>query len=137
MEYKPSDSNPLLQARVPDLTSVPTSSPLPTPHGKEGIRTYRWRWVVLGIFSLNNVITVYLWFMSAIVADLMICYYGITDTLLNFTTTSYMMVSVAFLLPATWFMDKCGLRLPAVFAMFMVALGASIRVIGTGIKLTP
>ena len=132
---EPAWKDPLLQAKVIQEPEDPTVSPSHSssssfPH--QGIRIYKQRWVVLGIFSLNTTVTMYIWIMSAIVADLMVCYYRITDTLLNFTSTSYMMVSVVFMLPATWFMDRYGLRLPVVLASAMVALGASIRVIGTG-----
>jgi MFS family permease len=119
------DDTSLLQVKPP--TSPPPTDGTPTPN-----RVYRWRWVVLAIFVFNNLVTNYIWIMSAIVADLMVCYYGITDTLLNFSTTSYMMVYTIFMLPATWFMDRYGLRLPTVLGSAVMALGASIRVIGTG-----
>ena len=117
--------SPLLRAKV-------SPNPSDSPSNSQGITVYKWRWVVLAAFFLNNAVTNYIWIMSAIVADLMVCYYGITDTLLNFTTTSYMMVYAVFMLPATWFMDRYGLRLPVVLASAMMALGAAIRVIGTG-----
>jgi fucose permease len=87
---------------------------------------------MLAIFSLNSAVTNYMWIMSAIIADLMVCYYGITETQLNFTTTSYMIVYLVLGLPSAWFMDKYGLRLPMVLTSATIALGASVRVIGTG-----
>ena len=117
--------SPLLRVKV-------SPNPSDSPSNSQGITVYKWRWVVLAAFFLNNAVTNYIWIMSAIIADLIVCYYGITDTLLNFTTTSYMIVYIVFILPVTWFMDRYGLRLPVVLASAMMALGAAIRVIGTG-----
>lgn len=121
------DTSPLLQAS--DVEALTTPPPLAS---NSSIRTYPWRWVVLAIFLLNNAVTNYIWIMSAIVADLMVCYYGITETMLNFTTTSYMMVYCVFVFPSAWFMNRYGLRLPVVLASAVAALGAGIRVLGTG-----
>ena len=123
-------ASPLLR-RDSGKKHAETSSDL---EGGEGpaIRTYLWRWVVLGVFSLNNAVTNYVWIMSAIIADVMVCYYGVSTTLVNLLSTSYMMVYVVLMFPTAWLMDKYGLRLPAVVASAMMALGAALRVMGTG-----
>ena len=123
------DKTPLLHPTATSPTSIsPPSSPQPEPP----IKTYLWRWVVLGLFSLNNAVTNYIWIMSAAIADVMTCYYHITDTTLNFLTTSYMMMYCVLVFPAAWAMGKYGLRTPAVVASAAMALGAALRVIGTG-----
>ena len=120
-------------SRLLSKASGVVSSPPPLLLGhQEDIKVYRWRWVVLAILFLNCTVSNFIWIMSATIADLMVCYYGITDTLLNFTTTSYMMVYTVLALPAAWFMDKYGLRLPMVLTSATISLGATIRVIGTG-----
>ncbi len=114
-------------------TTPPSSSPPCTPSGKlPPIKTYLRRWVVLGLFSLNNAVTNYIWIMSAAVADVMTCYYGVSETMLNYLTTSYMMMYCLLVFPAAWLMGKHGLRMPAVLASAAMALGASLRVLGTG-----
>lgn len=121
-----SDNAPLLHHHKKNGVTLPSPAV-----AAAAIKTYRWRWVVLGIFTLNQAVCNYIWIMSASVADLMVCYYGVSETLVNFTTTSYMMMYLVLMWPATWLMDKYGLRLPAVLASASSALGASLRVIGT------
>ena len=108
------------------------------PNAKGGlpppkIKTYPWRWVVLAVFTLNNAITNYVWIMSAVIADLMSCYYGVSQTWVNLLSTSFMMSYVVLMWPGVWVMDRFGLRLPVVVSSGLVAMGAALRVIGTGL----
>ena len=102
------------------------STPLPE------IKVYKWRWVVLGLFSLNNMTLNYVWIMAAPVANLITCYYRTSDTMVNLLSTSYMMMYTLMALPVSWAMDRYGLRVCAVLASAACALGASIKVFGSG-----
>ena len=131
------DKTPLLYpaAKSQDGHSSPLPLPSPPPDEKSSppIKTYRWRWVVLALFTLNNAVTNYIWIMSASIADLMTCYYDISETTLNYLTTSYMMVYCFLVFPAAWMMEKYGLKLPTVISSAAIALGAALRVVGTGL----
>ena len=96
------------------------------------IRTYLWRWVVLAIFFLNLGINNSVWITIAPVADVMRCYYGISNTWVNTTTTVYMATYVLFFLPCAWILDRYGLRMTMILASFANALGTAVRVAGTG-----
>ena len=102
------------------------STPLPE------IKVYKWRWVVLGLFSLNNVSLNYVWIMAAPVANLITCYYRTSDTMVNLLSTSYMITYTLMALPVSWAMDRYGLKVCAVLASAASALGASIKVFGSG-----
>lgn len=110
-----------------DISVLPT-----TDANGAGIRTYLWRWVVLAIFFLNLGVNNMLWISIAPVADVMRCYYGISNTWVNTTTTVYMATYVLFFLPCAWFLDRYGLRATMVLASVTNALGAAVRVAGTG-----
>ena len=96
------------------------------------LRTYRWRWVVLAIFSLNLCVNNWVWIMAAPIADVFRCYYGVSNFWVNAVTLSCNIVYVLFAIPAALFLDRYGLRATMMFATLTNALGTSIRVIGTG-----
>ena len=96
------------------------------------IRTYWWRWVELAIFSLNLGMNNAAWITFAPVADVMRCYYGISNTWVNTTTTISMATYIVFFLPCAWFLDRYGLRATMILASVTNALGTAVRVAGTG-----
>lgn len=100
--------------------------------GEVKIRAYWWRWNILIVFTLtlaeNNVV----WITAAPVADVMRCYYGISNTWVNAMTANYMATYVLFFFPAVWFLDRYGLRPTMIVATLVNALGTSLRVIGAG-----
>ena len=102
------------------------------PQGTIVIRTYWWRWVVLAIFFLNLGMNNMVWITIAPVADVMRCYYGISNTWVNTTTTVCMAAYVIFFLPCAWFLDRYGLRATMILASVTNALGTAVRVAGTG-----
>ena len=102
------------------------SNPLPE------IKVYKWRWVVLGLFFLNNMSMNYVWIMAAPVANLITCYYRTSDIMVNLLSTSYMIMYTLMVLPVSWAMDRYGLRVCAVLASAACALGTSIKVFGSG-----
>ena len=96
------------------------------------IKTYRWRWVVVILFAMNNISLNYVWIMAAPVANVITCYYGVSDTMVNLLSTSYMIMYTVMALPVSWAMDRYGLRVCAVLASGVSALGASIKIFGSG-----
>ena len=114
------------------LLNQSSSSPEPQLPSNTAIKVYPWRWVVLAIFTLNNAVTNYLWIMSSVVADVMLCYYSISETMLNLLSTSYMMVYIVMVIPAVWLINNHGLKTPTVIASGMMTLGAALRVAGSG-----
>ena len=96
------------------------------------IRTYQWRWVELAIFFLNLGVNNTVWITIAPVADVMRCYYGISNTWVNTTTTVGMATYVLFFLPCAWILDRYGLRVTMILASLVNALGTAVRVAGTG-----
>ena len=100
--------------------------------GKVGVKTNWMRWNVLIVFTLtlahNNVV----WITGAPVADVMRCYYGISNTWVNALTANYMATYVLFFFAAAWFLDRYGLRPTMIVAGLVNAFGTSLRVIGAG-----
>ena len=100
--------------------------------GEAKIRTYWWRWNILIVFTLTLAANNVVWITAAPVADVMRCYYGISNTWVNALTANYMATYVLFFFPAAWFLDRYGLRPTMIVAGLMNAFGTSLRVIGAG-----
>ncbi len=132
----PSEKQPLVYSSISKYGSggalesqelaLGKTSPLPE------IKTYKWRWVVLILFALNNLSLNYVWIMAAPVANVITCYYGVSDTLVNLLSTSYMIMYTLMALPVSWGMHRYGLRPCAILASAVSALGASMKVFGSG-----
>lgn len=100
--------------------------------GEVKIRTYWWRWNTLIVFTLTLAANNVVWITAAPVADVMRCYYDISNTWVNAMTANYMATYVLFFFPAAWFLDRYGLRPTMIAATLMNAFGTSLRVIGAG-----
>ena len=96
------------------------------------IQTYRWRWVVLLIFSLNLAMTNIIWIPSAPIANVVICYYDISLFWVNALSEVYMLVYIPLLFPVVWMLDKYGLKLSLMIGACSDAAGAALKLAGTG-----
>ena len=123
-------NGPSLDTRQP-LVQRP-AAPISPDHEGNSIRTYKWRWIVLSVFFLNLGINNFVWITAAPVADVMRCYYGISNTWVNTTTTVYMATYIVFFLPCVLFLERYGLKATMVLASVTNALGTAVRVAGTG-----
>lgn len=96
------------------------------------LRSYWWRWWVLAVFSLNSVLSNWTWITFAPIADIMKCYYGITNDIVN--TLSLVSAIVAFLLilPASWMLIRFGIRFVVIASSAATAIGVALRVGGAG-----
>ena len=117
--------------------------PLVKPTGKETIqdtekgadseiRTYRWRWVVLILYSLSNAMVNIIWIPSAPIADVVSCYYGVTLFWVNALSQVYMLSYVVLLFLIVWMLDKYGLSVCLAIATCCDAAGAALKLAGTG-----
>ena len=98
----------------------------------EKIKIYWWRWVVLAVFtsiiSTNNAI----WITFGSVADVVTCYYGVSDFWVNSLATVFMLTYLLLIFPAIWFVNAVGLRATVVIAACCNAIGAGLRMAAVG-----
>ena len=107
------------------------------PKSAKPVRTYWWRWVVLGVFTLNLSMTNLQWITFGPVADVVTCYYGISNFWVNSLSMVYMLVYILCFVLSALSLDRLGLRTTIVIGSCMNALGAALRVAGTGIYSIP
>ena len=94
-------------------------------------RTYWWRWTVLLVFVLNVLANNLLWITFASVADVMRCYYGIDNNLVNALSLSSAILTALLVVPSSWLLNRHGIRFTVVLSSAANALGGALRVIGT------
>ena len=96
------------------------------------VRTYWWRWIVLLVFSLNLAMTNILWITAAPIANVVMCYYNVSEFWVNSLSEVYMLTYIILLFPAVWLLDKYGLRLSILLGACGDAAGAALKLAGTG-----
>ena len=100
--------------------------------GAQPIRTYWWRWTTLSIFVLNLGMFNCLWLTFAPIANVIQCYYNIGQFWVNSLSLVTMVMYVVLMFPSAWCLEKFGLRTTTVIASCATALGAGLRLAGTG-----
>lgn len=113
------------------ISATPTPSGVDKPSATE-IRTYWWRWWVLSVYMLNLILNNLLWITFAPIADVMRCYYGITDDVVNTLSLVSAILALLLVLPASWLLTRFGIRFVLVISSAANALGGAIRVGGAG-----
>ena len=125
------DSDYHYETLLPEHRYTPVNEsfePKPLPE----IRTYWWRWVVLTVFCLNFAMNNIFWITASPIADVIKCYYQVNDFWVNSLSSVFMPVYIIFAFPCAWMMDKYGIRVMVVLASCSNALGAGLRIAGSG-----
>ncbi|XP_075939876.1 choline/ethanolamine transporter FLVCR1 [Anarhichas minor] len=96
---------------------------------KEKLETklYRRRFAVLAVFSLYSLVNAFQWIQYSIIANVFTRYYGVTNGKVDWLSIVYMLAYVPLIFPATWLLDRKGLRLTAL-------LGAGLNCAGAWLK---
>ncbi|XP_046438070.1 feline leukemia virus subgroup C receptor-related protein 2-like isoform X1 [Daphnia pulex] len=100
-------------------------SPLPIQ-----TKVYRRRWLMLVIFLLVSMSSAFQWIQFAIINNLIMKYYNVDSTTVDWTSLVYMVTYIPLIFPGAWIMDKVGLRITLLMGAFGTALGAWIKVLG-------
>ncbi|XP_071323926.1 heme transporter FLVCR1 [Trachinotus anak] len=94
---------------------------------KPGTRLYRRRFAVLAVFSLSSLVNAFQWIQYSIVANVFARFYAVSSAGVDWLSIAYMVTYVPLILPATWLLDRRGLRLTAL-------LGAGLNCAGAWLK---
>uniref|UniRef100_A0A3B4Z8H9 Choline/ethanolamine transporter FLVCR1 n=1 Tax=Stegastes partitus TaxID=144197 RepID=A0A3B4Z8H9_9TELE len=90
-------------------------------------KLYRRRFAVLTVFSLYSLVNAFQWIQYSIIANVFTAYYGVTNDKVDWLSIVYMVAYVPLIFPATWLLDRKGLRLTAL-------LGAGLNCAGAWLK---
>ncbi|KAM7395936.1 hypothetical protein PAMA_007284 [Pampus argenteus] len=90
-------------------------------------RLYRRRFAVLTVFSLYSLVNAFQWIQYSIITNVFMQYYGVSSSSVDWLSIVYMVAYVPLIFPATWLLDRKGLRLTAL-------LGAGLNCAGAWLK---
>ncbi|XP_061602572.1 feline leukemia virus subgroup C receptor-related protein 1 isoform X2 [Cololabis saira] len=102
-------------------------SPPPEDRGRPQTRLYRRRFAVLAVFSLYSMVNAFQWIHYSIITNVFTGFYGVSSDRVDWLSIVYMAAYVPLILPATWLLDRRGLRLTAL-------LGAGLNCAGAWLK---
>ncbi|KAG5318163.1 FLVC2 protein, partial [Pseudoatta argentina] len=108
-----------------DLTKIIESGE-PTDVKQLKLKVYKKRWLMLIIFMIyagsNSQ-----WIKYSIITNIVVRYYGVSSMMVDWTSMSFMAFYIAFIFPASYVTDKCGLR-------WTITIGAGLNCLGAWIK---
>ncbi|XP_022662274.1 uncharacterized MFS-type transporter C09D4.1-like [Varroa jacobsoni] len=115
-----------------DQASTLTSGGLQPNGTVQGVtRVFRYRYVILLLFCLYSMVNAFGWVEYSIIHDIVKRHYQIQDDeTVNWTALVYSVSYIPLIFPATWLMEKKGLRFVIVIGAFGTALGSWIKVFG-------
>uniref|UniRef100_A0A1A7Y1F6 Choline/ethanolamine transporter FLVCR1 n=1 Tax=Iconisemion striatum TaxID=60296 RepID=A0A1A7Y1F6_9TELE len=90
-------------------------------------KLYRRRFAVLAVFSLYSMMNAFQWIHYSIITNVFTRFYGVSNDKVDWLSVVYMVAYVPLIFPATWLLDRRGLRLTAL-------LGAGLNCAGAWLK---
>ncbi|KAI5632862.1 major facilitator superfamily domain-containing protein [Phthorimaea operculella] len=89
---------------------------------------YPIRWVVLFIFVFYSASNSMQWIQYSIIQDAVVNYYGVSSITVYWTSMIYMITYIPLIFPASWLLDKTGLRVTTIIGAFGTCFGAWLKV---------
>lgn len=115
-----------LEAKGPDVT-VQTERALSGDRALQ-TRLYRRRWVIVFLFSCYSLCNAYQWIQYGIITNIFMKFYSVEGIAVDWLSMIYMLAYIPFIFPATWILDKKGLRFAALLANALNCAGTWIKV---------
>lgn len=91
-------------------------------------KIYKRRWLILIIFVLYSASNSMQWIQYSIIANIVTRYYNVSSFLVDMTSMIYMITYIPLIFPASYLLDKFGLRYAAIFGSLGTAFGSWIKV---------
>uniref|UniRef100_A0A3Q2GQN0 FLVCR choline and heme transporter 1 n=1 Tax=Cyprinodon variegatus TaxID=28743 RepID=A0A3Q2GQN0_CYPVA len=90
-------------------------------------RLYRRRFAVLMVFSLYSLMNAFQWIHYSIIANVFTRYYNVTNDRVDWLSIVYMVAYIPLIFPATWLLERRGLRLTALLGSGLNCAGAWLK----------
>ncbi|CAB1340342.1 unnamed protein product [Coregonus sp. 'balchen'] len=90
-------------------------------------KLYWRRFAVLAVFSLYSLVNAFQWIQYSIIANIFAHFYNVSSDKIDWLSIVYMVAYVPLIFPATWLLDKKGLKLTAL-------MGAGLNCVGAWVK---
>jgi len=117
-----------------DAANDATTIELLVPSG-EPTQLFRRRWVMIFLFASYSMSNAYQWIHLNIIFDKVMLYYNeslpgstyMQQVAVDWLSMVYMLAYIPLIVPATWLLDRRGLRVVAIIATFLNAVGAWLK----------
>ncbi|XP_047984885.1 uncharacterized MFS-type transporter C09D4.1 isoform X2 [Leguminivora glycinivorella] len=86
------------------------------------------RYLMLGIFVFYSASNAFQWIQYSIIQDAVVKYYEVSSITVYWTSMIYMITYIPLIFPASWLLDKTGLRVTTIIGSFGTCLGAWLKV---------
>ncbi|XP_037068046.1 feline leukemia virus subgroup C receptor-related protein 2-like isoform X2 [Pollicipes pollicipes] len=112
---------------VEKRSSTPTSGASGDTPLQQPWRVYRRRWVILFLFCFYSMTNAFQWIQFATINNIVARYWGVSAVAIDWLSIVYMVAYIPLIFPATWLIDKKGLRIPILLGSFGTMLAAWIK----------
>ncbi|XP_018571724.1 uncharacterized MFS-type transporter C09D4.1-like [Anoplophora glabripennis] len=92
------------------------------------IKAYKRRWTILIIFFIYSAISSLQWIEYSSITHLVVKYYKVSTIAVDWTSIVYMAVNPFLVIPASYIIDKKGLRTAGLIGCIGTAIGTGIKV---------
>jgi len=93
----------------------------------KGYKLYGYRWVVLTVFMLTNLIIQTLWISYAPITGPAAAYYGVGDLQIGLLSMAFMIAFVPLSIPVSWVIDTYGFRLAVSIGVVLMGVFGVMR----------
>ncbi|CAL1586218.1 unnamed protein product [Knipowitschia caucasica] len=90
-------------------------------------KLYPRRFAVLAVFCLYSMVNAFQWIQYSIITSIFTHFYGVTNANIDWLSIIYMVAYVPLIFPATWLLDRRGLRLTALLGSGLNCAGAWLK----------
>jgi len=100
-------------------------------------QAYPIRWLILFLFVMYSTSNAFQWTQLVIITNILEKYYQVPTIAVSWTSMIYMVTYIPLIFPASWFLQKKGLRLSVLLGSLGTCLGSWIKVFATSRELFP
>ncbi|XP_066272055.1 heme transporter FLVCR1-like [Branchiostoma lanceolatum] len=119
--------------------STPTKPTDPSPltpredsPGSPRTKLYKRRWFMLLLFSSYSLSNAFQWIHYSVISNIIVRYYSVSILAVDWLSMVYMLAYIPLIFPATWTLDRYGLRVVGLLGSSLNCIGAWLKVAGVG-----
>ncbi|KAG5892088.1 hypothetical protein JTB14_011989 [Gonioctena quinquepunctata] len=113
-------------------TSVSEKNKLDDKGNQPVVKASIQRWAILILYISYAALSTLQWVQYSIITDVIMKYYHVSSTAVDWTSMSFMLTWPFMFLPASFIIDKLGLRVAGLIGAFATAIGAGVKVLSIG-----
>ncbi|KDR23327.1 feline leukemia virus subgroup C receptor-related protein 1-like isoform X2 [Zootermopsis nevadensis] len=95
---------------------------------KTDYTAYSKRWLILLIYFYFAVMSAFQWYQYSSITNIIVRYYSVDNFYVNCTTLMFNVTFIALVFPASYLLNKVGMRWSVILGTFFTAAGALVKV---------